>query len=205
MLDAPDTTYSDNLNWVDQEGVPQWGVGPDGRMVKIDGDPRLPGLHREWLADACRHPRPVHVARKDSAGRPFYSAFCPDCGKLLRSHLPKADVRDLVQRHPDDFHDINAAYTAQRRDQLDAIANAAAERQQPGNRQSYDDYLRSPDWQRRAAKIMDRARNLCEGCLTNAASEVHHLTYAHIGNEFAFELVALCEPCHRRYHNRSAA
>jgi hypothetical protein len=29
---------------------------------------------------------------------------------------------------------------------------------------------------------------------------VHHLTYAHVFNEFLFELMAVCDECHDRLH-----
>jgi 5-methylcytosine-specific restriction endonuclease McrA len=29
---------------------------------------------------------------------------------------------------------------------------------------------------------------------------VHHLTYQNAGNEFLWELVAICRECHARYH-----
>ena len=32
------------------------------------------------------------------------------------------------------------------------------------------------------------------------AKQVHHTTYANVGHEFLFELVALCPECHNRYH-----
>jgi len=32
------------------------------------------------------------------------------------------------------------------------------------------------------------------------ATEVHHLTYQHVGHEFLFELVAICRECHTRWH-----
>jgi hypothetical protein len=51
---------------------------------------------------------------------------------------------------------------------------------------------------------MKRENGVCQGCLTNQAEEVHHLSYAHVRNEFAFELVALCHACHRRYHATEA-
>jgi hypothetical protein len=34
------------------------------------------------------------------------------------------------------------------------------------------------------------------GCTKNA-TEVHHLSYRHIGNEPLFDLVSVCGPCHR--------
>jgi len=207
MSDQANTAYSEKLNYCDQRGVPEWGTGPDGRPTRIAGDPRLPGLFAEWQADACTHSTTVIAACKDSMGRDYYNVFCGGCGKCLRSHLPHGEAKAAVldKRHADDFYDLNSRYTATREERLTSIANAAAERMQPGNRASYDDYLRSDEWKRRAAKVMRRADDLCEGCLTNAATEVHHLTYANIGREFAFELVALCDVCHARTHARKVA
>jgi 5-methylcytosine-specific restriction endonuclease McrA len=64
----------------------------------------------------------------------------------------------------------------------------------------YRTYLRSEAWAALRAKVLARAQGRCEGCAAAKASDVHHLTYAHAGAEFLFELVALCRPCHVRWH-----
>lgn len=69
----------------------------------------------------------------------------------------------------------------------------------------YNAYLESSDWEYKRRRVMQRANGICEGCRDNAASQVHHLTYAHVGNEFLFELVAICTECHERFHNGGAA
>lgn len=69
----------------------------------------------------------------------------------------------------------------------------------------YDAYLSNDEWKQKRQKVLRRAGGKCEGCADAAASEVHHTTYAHVGDEFLFELVALCEPCHRRFHSRQSA
>lgn len=198
-------TANSALNYCDQRCIPEWGTGPDGRPVRIADDPRLLGLFREWLADACHHPVTAITERRDRLGRTFFSVFCDGCGKLLRSHLPKSEAGTLTDKHADDFFDRNARYTAERDQALSRIANDSAERMQPRNRSDYDDYLRSDAWKRRAAKVMQRAGHVCEGCLSKPAGHVHHLTYAHLGQEFAFELIALCSACHSRVHQRRAA
>jgi 5-methylcytosine-specific restriction endonuclease McrA len=50
------------------------------------------------------------------------------------------------------------------------------------------------------AKVIKRAGGICEGCLTCAATDVHHLTYRNLFAEFMFQLVALCRGCHDRVH-----
>jgi hypothetical protein len=72
----------------------------------------------------------------------------------------------------------------------------------PISREQYADYLRSEEWAKRREKVMQRARLVCEGCCTQPATEVHHLTYAHITQEFLFELVAMCGDCHARWHGQ---
>jgi hypothetical protein len=64
----------------------------------------------------------------------------------------------------------------------------------------YESYLKTPEWAHRQRKVLERSRGICEGCLVNRATQVHHVTYAHVGEEFLWELRAICRPCHERLH-----
>lgn len=64
----------------------------------------------------------------------------------------------------------------------------------------YSSYLGSAEWAEKRRLIFKRANGVCEGCGTRPPSQVHHLTYEHVGSEFLFELVAVCGPCHERLH-----
>lgn len=196
----------DKRHYCDEQPLREWGQGTDGRPVKIDADERLPALYAEWQADACSHPATIVVCEPDSLERPQYFERCDHCGLKLSSAISheKAKAAGISDRTREDVEALSARYTNERRSRYDAMLTAAAERCQGLNRQSYDDYLRSPAWQRRSAKIIERANGICEGCLTNPATEVHHMSYEHVGAEFAFELLALCGPCHRRWHSRAA-
>ena len=66
--------------------------------------------------------------------------------------------------------------------------------------EAYNNYLASTEWINKRNKVLKRAKEICEGCLENSATQVHHRTYAHVGNEFLFELVAVCDECHDRLH-----
>ena len=68
--------------------------------------------------------------------------------------------------------------------------------------QSYQDYLRSEQWQQLRRKVLARDKWTCQGCLSARATEVHHRTYGHLRREFCFELISLCDACHRRLHGR---
>lgn len=191
-------------NRIDRTERPDWAVGPDGRMVKITADERFPALFEQWQGDACLHEKTTSVRKFDSINREAFYEACTNCGMLKPGAIARASVSEYSVE-PERYAEQNERYNARRQTALDRICHAAAERCQSGNRAEYDDYLRSPEWKRRAAKIMDRANGICEGCLTEPATEVHHRTYENLGNEFAFELLALCDRCHRRIHKKSAA
>ncbi len=63
----------------------------------------------------------------------------------------------------------------------------------------YDAYLKSEDWELVRLKVLAREKYMCQGC-GHRATQVHHLTYDHLGAEFLFELMALCDACHKRVH-----
>lgn len=64
----------------------------------------------------------------------------------------------------------------------------------------YNVYLKSEQWRKVRARVLKRAQYRCEGCDECAASQVHHLTYENMGNEFLWELRAVCNACHDRFH-----
>jgi len=64
----------------------------------------------------------------------------------------------------------------------------------------YSSYLASPEWASKRTRVLKRAAMLCEGCRLGPPVHIHHLTYEHAGDEFLYELVALCVPCHQKAH-----
>jgi len=74
-----------------------------------------------------------------------------------------------------------------------------------GHREPSDRYRRvmaSPGWRRRRAQTIRRAGRRCQACGRRGPLDVHHLSYAHLGDERPDELIALCGPCHSRLHGR---
>lgn len=69
------------------------------------------------------------------------------------------------------------------------------------NKLSYENYLLCPEWKRKRRFIIERDK-ICQGCLDAPIHDVHHLTYAHVGKEFMYELVGLCRECHSRCHKK---
>ena len=68
----------------------------------------------------------------------------------------------------------------------------------------YHAYLKSPQWKALRDKVVARDKSICQGCLEHTSRPaVHHMTYDNIFEEFAFELITLCNPCHDRFHGKS--
>ena len=61
----------------------------------------------------------------------------------------------------------------------------------------YESYLRSDGWAQKRDLVLRRAGGRCESCGRRRATQVHHTSYAHVGNEPLFELRAVCYDCHQ--------
>ena len=151
----------------------------------------------------CGHPRKAPHVAIQCDGKPFYRMQCPDCGKKLSNQLPHSSVpnRDKWPQWNEELFRQHSLGSGSAYEQNRAAAIAARKAEW---RAVYNQYLASDDWKSVRERVLKRACGVCEGCLEAQAKEVHHQTYAHVGDEFLFELVAICGPCHNRMHPRSS-
>ena len=68
----------------------------------------------------------------------------------------------------------------------------------------YLTYLRSATWRRKRAAALKRAGFRCQVCNGSKRLDVHHRTYARLGNELVDDLEVLCRDCHNERHGRGA-
>ncbi len=68
------------------------------------------------------------------------------------------------------------------------------------DREKYQNYLSSDEWRAKRNLVFMREDGICQGCSSEPIEHVHHTTYAHLYDELLFELVGLCENCHRKAH-----
>lgn len=77
----------------------------------------------------------------------------------------------------------------------------------------YHQYMRSDKWREMRIKRIRADLGMCRGwivekdgrehlCLSRHRLEVHHLTYARLGNEQLSDLISLCHACHKAIHNK---
>jgi hypothetical protein len=157
--------------------------------------------HAIW-ADKCEHDRTEVRRRVNYAGRVSYWLQCLHCGSLSKGQVAKASLSD-PDAVPDADDTIAQAYQAERDRKIAAIDQKHVriqKQERAEQRHWYDQYRKSPRWQTNRRAVMERAQGLCEGCRRRPATEVHHLTYDNVGNEFLWELRAVCSHCHRRCH-----
>ena len=63
----------------------------------------------------------------------------------------------------------------------------------------YYEHLKSDKWKKLRKSVLHRDNELC--ICGGKATEVHHKTYARVGNEHLSDLVSLCRNCHQNVHD----
>lgn len=67
----------------------------------------------------------------------------------------------------------------------------------------YNEYLQSAEWKEKRKAVLQRDKYLCQCCLVNPATQVHHRSYKNVdftGWEPCFDLISVCDPCHEKIH-----
>jgi len=148
----------------------------------------------------CDHPTTELRAMRIVTGIQ-YKKQCLVCGRAASNPIKHTEV--LV--FPPEWDEsiamrwdtaARARHAADREARIGQITTESLTR-----REWYSRYLESPEWRELRRLVLIRDRNICQGCLTARAVEVHHLTYDHIGRELLYELVSLCSSCHTKAHS----
>jgi hypothetical protein len=158
---------------------------------------------RSWDDRLCDHLRHEVRQRIDAAGRPFYQHQCLDCGARLGTAVAAAKaLADGRQPAPfdEDLFQEGDRKLARHFDEQRAALNRAIDERWAGRRLAYEAYLLSEAWRNKRAEALRRDEGVCQGCRARPATQVHHLTYAHLGDELLFELISVCADCHERIH-----
>ena len=145
----------------------------------------------------CAHEETVVRVKPMSNGLPMYVRQCIKCGDKKGNAISKDIAIKETQGKLIPFDDeIQNHYKSAK----DADAPASFEKRRDDFFSEYDVYLASDAWKQKRQKVLARAGNVCEGCRDALPTEVHHLSYEHVGDELLFQLVALCHSCHQKIH-----
>lgn len=150
--------------------------------------------------DYCSHPRTEIRWRIIAGGARVIQSQCIDCGLSVGGAISQ---RDKTQAYLESLEKWDDSLTQRTRtkweEQRDRIASESAAKSKEWW-QWYNEYLKSPKWLYKRDRVLERDKYICRGCLEAPATQVHHLTYEHVGDELLFELESVCKPCHDRVH-----
>lgn len=144
-----------------------------------------------WLSCDCSSKEPR--TKTNSDGRIVFGFQCTNCGKF---EPRKKDSFGL--NPPTNTVDLEIVNNFRHRQQ--EFANAQRDQKKSDWFAWYSDYLKTPQWQSKRLAVLKRDRYLCQGCMSRRASQVHHLSYEHCGNELLWELTSVCDDCHKKIH-----
>ncbi len=137
----------------------------------------------------CGHPETELRRMMTKAGTIQVKRQCVVCGRSTSNAVPQNGLN--IEMLPAWDHELNAARIA---------AHGSSRTQVPKDFfKWYDAYLQTPEWKDKRAAVLARSP-ICQGCGDQPSAQAHHLTYAHVGNEFLWELVGICLACHSQIH-----
>jgi len=161
----------------------------------------LTAVREEWR---CLHPHKELRVKTNAAGKPMYVEQCVRCGGTDGGRWVSPRLIHDPSSVPQFDEDLAVRFRAEER-----AASQEVEEQFASNGaewwKAYNAYLETAHWREIRRAVIERAGGRCEGCGRRAATQAHHLTYVHVGNEFLWELRAVCDHCHTRAHDQDAA
>lgn len=164
------------------------------------------GEIRHYDDSCCKTPDVIFVNMPRKDGAPLKRRFCKNCGyyKMVKMEwdtewksLPLVTVEN-ADKIQDEVSNKRMSFFKY----LQSLKLSIHEKRNEEFFEEYNEYLKTPSWRKIRQKVLERDNHTCQGCLENKATEVHHKTYEHVFDEFAFELVSLCSDCHRKYHDK---
>jgi 5-methylcytosine-specific restriction endonuclease McrA len=156
----------------------------------------------QWHQQTCLHLERQSCWAYDSSGRKALRHQCLLCGEIIG---PAKRQSEALPDTPDADVDKWKRYQEQREISYRSIfrRHIAIQRAEHTDfKGQHAAYLQTDAWKSKRAKVIKRANGICEGCLEQPATQVHHLTYEHWTNELLYELVAICRDCHMKAHDK---
>ena len=147
----------------------------------------------------CEHNNLIPVKYIQN-GKTYVKNLCKDCQVLTGSFLKQTNIdlsaiRTIDKDKHDEYHQSLGKQYAERITKIDELRTKSKKETWFSQ---HNEYLKSKEWQLKRDQVLRRDNYLCQACLENTATQVHHLSYDHWKQEPLFELVSICGPCHER-------
>lgn len=159
------------------------------------------------VGECCRDRQPQHVQMVTAGGTIQVKIQCQNCGKVngqaIGGYSPeqKKAMPFLNQEARDKNDEKRSEITLRYYNRLRELRQQQFSKQKAEWFEEYKKYLESPQWKALRLQVLKRDNYLCQACLDAFATQVHHKSYEFVdlqGSEPAFDLVAVCTPCHKK-------
>lgn len=154
------------------------------------------------MLDDCQHENKIPVYFLASNGTTRYQLQCTSCF-WTGNQIPKSSVPSTVK--VEKRVEVDRIQVYKRREQIREEMMGLIEKYRFDANKAfwafYNRYIQTPEWKERSRMTLERDQYRClarlSGCL-GRASQAHHWTYTHVGNEPLFDLFSVCVPCHEK-------
>jgi 5-methylcytosine-specific restriction endonuclease McrA len=150
---------------------------------------------------ACSHAKTERRNKPDRNGRPMVVTQCLRCGERVGPFIPVKTLSAAeIAALPLFDHVMEREYDSAKFSEINTLWDAEKKKADAAWWARYETHLKSPKWKAISRKVILRAQGMCEGCRSRPATQAHHLTYERMGDEMLFDLVAVCDACHKKIH-----
>lgn len=159
----------------------------------------------EESKECCINPDKIFVNLPRVDGAPTKRSFCKNCGttSAMIKMSPSNEWKKLPLLTAEQKEKLQESRYEKRKGFYEFMRTKRAEyfeKNKEELRANYHTYLKTDKWKILRDKVFKRDNYVCMACLENKAEHVHHLTYDRIFNEPLFDLVSICDACHKNVH-----
>lgn len=143
----------------------------------------------------------IKVAFKIANGATQVKDYCIKCREVFGSPYPqsKFNMNELKRADLDKYWEFRNRITHEDFINVRNFKEWLFIKSKEVYKSEYHEYLSTDMWNNKRQNILERDNNTCQIC-GKMAECVHHLTYANVYHEYNFELISLCNDCHKTYH-----
>lgn len=145
----------------------------------------------------CNKHKLEYVKTYHADGSPHVKKQCFNCGHVINKLVPKHEVKEFPNIPKLNDEIIENPERSSVLLELSKIKIKIAKNENlDAFLEVHSKYLKSDKWKKKRALVLKRDNYLCQACLEEKATEVHHLSYKFWRNEPLFDLVSICTQCH---------
>lgn len=148
--------------------------------------------HTTW----CPTPRVIQVKRTYDGSKIYAYEQCSTCGLKIKGPISQKGLN--MNSLPLFDEELSNALNEEIYKEYFAIQEELGDIKKNSFFSKYEEYLNSNIWKDKRDRVLKRDNYVCQACLRNKATEVHHKTYKHVFDEPLFELTSVCRSCHEK-------